>query len=208
MKKKFITINNLNFKFEKKYVFKKLNFSIESPKIVGIFGDEESGKTTLLNIISGSIRTLNVRESNGKCSWVLGSYTPFSSNITLHQNLKFLSLLYGVKDESFVSNILELSGLSINKKNLYKDINRSQKFSLNFYSALQVGFDFIFLDEQFFPVHLSADEVKLSIEQIKSDGKSLVLAGKNKKRLESLCENCYIINETALNKISNANINN
>tara|TARA_Y100000031_G_scaffold136615_1_gene160848 strand:+ start:1404 stop:3029 length:1626 start_codon:yes stop_codon:yes gene_type:complete len=52
-----ILFSNVHFKYKKskKYIFKNLNLNISSGKIVGIKGKTGSGKTTIVNLISGLI---------------------------------------------------------------------------------------------------------------------------------------------------------
>ncbi|WP_164505151.1 ATP-binding cassette domain-containing protein [Companilactobacillus hulinensis] len=46
-----VKINNLDKKYRKNIVIKKLNLAIPEHNVVSIYGDSGSGKTTLLNII-------------------------------------------------------------------------------------------------------------------------------------------------------------
>ena len=46
-----IEIKNLDFKYQEKFILKKLNMVIKKNRITGIFGDPGSGKTTIANIL-------------------------------------------------------------------------------------------------------------------------------------------------------------
>jgi heme exporter protein A len=48
-----LTIDNLSFAYEDTFVFKHLNFSLQSGKVFHLLGENGSGKTTLLKLIAG-----------------------------------------------------------------------------------------------------------------------------------------------------------
>ena len=50
---------NLNFDYDKKVIFKNLNFNIYKNQIVGLIGKSGSGKTTLIDILLGLIKMPN-----------------------------------------------------------------------------------------------------------------------------------------------------
>ena len=48
-----LAVSNLSYAFDNKFVFKDLNFSLQTGEMIGITGKSGSGKSTLMNIISG-----------------------------------------------------------------------------------------------------------------------------------------------------------
>ena len=48
---KYISVENLSFKYSDKVIFNNVNFDIKKGEFVGILGSNCSGKTTLLNLI-------------------------------------------------------------------------------------------------------------------------------------------------------------
>jgi len=51
-----ITFQNVSFIYDKKYIFKKVNFKIKKNTIFGIQGPSGSGKTTLINLLLGFLK--------------------------------------------------------------------------------------------------------------------------------------------------------
>ena len=54
-----IKINNLNFRYGKKFIFENFNFSIEKGSFVTIAGPNGAGKTTLVKLLSGLLKSYN-----------------------------------------------------------------------------------------------------------------------------------------------------
>ena len=47
-----LKINNLNKKFDDKYILKDINLTISNGKIIGLLGKNGAGKTTLIKMIN------------------------------------------------------------------------------------------------------------------------------------------------------------
>ena len=56
-----INLDNLNFNFKDKTIFKNLKLTLKSNNLVTIFGESGSGKSTFLNILSGLIKPIMVK---------------------------------------------------------------------------------------------------------------------------------------------------
>jgi len=56
IKFKFLNIKNVDFKYEKEFLFKNLNLKISKNSITAIYGESGSGKSTLVKIILGILR--------------------------------------------------------------------------------------------------------------------------------------------------------
>ena len=55
-----IEVKNLNFNYDKKVIFKDLSFNIKKAQLVSVVTPSSAGKTTLLKILCGEIKTSNV----------------------------------------------------------------------------------------------------------------------------------------------------
>lgn len=51
-----LSVSNVNIAYDKNQVYKDLNLSIGSGKIVGLLGPNGSGKTTLIKMIAGLLK--------------------------------------------------------------------------------------------------------------------------------------------------------
>ena len=61
---KYISVENLSFKYNDKVIFNNVNFDIKKGEFVGILGSNCSGKTTLLNLIKGNLNSNNSIQIN------------------------------------------------------------------------------------------------------------------------------------------------
>lgn len=110
--KDLITINNLNFSYNKKAIFKNLNLQIKKGQFITILGSSGSGKTTLTKILSGKLNCtgdividdLNLRDALNKKK-VTFCFDSFSNNFIQDK----------VIDELYVS--LKKNNLSRNEIN-------------------------------------------------------------------------------------------
>jgi ABC-type multidrug transport system fused ATPase/permease subunit len=98
-----ILFSNVHFKYKKskKYIFKNLNLNISSGKIVGIKGKTGSGKTTIVNLISGlidptdgllMIDQVDYKDLDIKSLYKLIGYVPqdvYLMDTTIKENITF-----------------------------------------------------------------------------------------------------------------------
>ncbi len=133
-----IEFKNINFRYkDRKVLFKNLNFSILKNKTMGIFGESGSGKTTILNIISGLIKPDNfVVKIDG-------------NNLQSKEDFrKYQNLISFVSQDTFLIKDTIKSNITLYKDEL--EINNNQlldslKFSRldNFLENLPNGIDTI-----------------------------------------------------------------
>jgi ABC-2 type transport system ATP-binding protein len=89
-----------------------VSFHVGRNEIVGLLGPNGAGKTTTINMIlgvleasGGSIHIEGVNLATHRSLALAGTnftavYAPLPGNLTVHQNLRFFGLLYGVRDLS------------------------------------------------------------------------------------------------------------
>ena len=80
-----ISINNLDFNYQKTKVFKDLNITFEKGKIYGLLGENGVGKTTLLKLICGL-----QKPTKGSC--IVDNFIPFDRNPNFLNNIFFMNI--------------------------------------------------------------------------------------------------------------------
>lgn len=89
-----------------------VSFEVGRNEIVGLLGPNGAGKTTVINMVLGvleptagtiQVEGLDITENRRQVlerTNFAAVYTPLPGNLTVHQNMRFFSLLYGLDDPS------------------------------------------------------------------------------------------------------------
>ena len=157
-----LKITNVSKKYEKKLVLDKVNMTINKGDIYGFVGENGSGKTTIIRLITGLIFPLEgdieIFGINSKTHDILaarkivGAIVEAPSiykNMSAKENLLTQASLLNIKDLSKVEETLKLVGLH----HLYNDKKKAGNFSLGMRQRLGIAMcllgdpEFIILDE-------------------------------------------------------------
>lgn len=190
-----------------------VDLSIKEGEIFGLLGPNGAGKTTLLNIFS-----CQLLPDSGEV-WVLGneitrqatnelksrlnmcSGNPnFPWSLTVGENLKFYSLLYGLcrKDyKKMIENCLVMFGLEKFRHTRYDELSSGNKQRLALAKSLINNPRVLFLDEP--TIGLDPDIAKKIREEIlrihKENKISIILTTHYMKEAEELCERIAFIKD-------------
>ena len=123
-----IDIKNLNYKYAKTAIFKDFNLSIKEGSYISIAGNNTSGKTTLIKLISGILPSKN--------SITIGySYV---DNNRIHDHSKEFGVVFGdnfntfLFDDTYKEMAFPLENLNIEVKEIEKRIlDLSKQFEIN-----------------------------------------------------------------------------
>ena len=121
-----LKITNLSFRYdkEKKFIFKNLNVTLENNKVVGIFGESGSGKSTFVDLITGILmpEAGNI-EINGK---------NLNENLNLIKKLtSYLPQQIFLIDGTIQENIALGEDIkNINKQKLYSSMEKAELYNL------------------------------------------------------------------------------
>ena len=123
---------------------------IEKGKIYGLIGDNGAGKTTLFRLLTG----LDF-PSSGSISFSAGTVKTaalieepaLDLQLTGFENLKFISLLCGRKDNKIIDEVLERVGLGDAKNKRVKKFSLGMKQRLGIAMLLLQDPNFLILDE-------------------------------------------------------------
>ena len=149
-------------KYGKKLVLDKVNMTINKGDIYGFVGENGSGKTTIIRLITGLIFPLEgdieIFGSNSKTHDILAARKKVGAiveapsiykNMSAKENLLTQASLLNIKDLSKVEETLKLVGLH----HLYNDKKKAGNFSLGMRQRLGIAMcllgdpEFIILDE-------------------------------------------------------------
>ena len=191
-KQNILEVRNLSFKYSNEFIINDISLSIEKGKITGIIGDNGSGKTTILKILSGLLKpnsgSVQIEGSSlGEIKW--NTITKKIGFVFQDPDKQFFEST--VKDEmSLISRNIkqDYDSLEVLKRKLQKcglggfeaynphSLSYGEKKRLTFLSAIQHDPDIILIDE--ITVGMDEQNKKWALEQLlelKKRGKTIVL---------------------------------
>ena len=148
--KKIIKLSNVSKKFKKSYVFKDLNLDISRGDCVHIVGDNGSGKSVTLKLLSGLSQPSHGNvdiHSNEQISYMPDKF-PNSFNLSVKEYLNYLNKLneYSYKKIEYYTKEFKMAehyNFSI------KNLSKGTLQKLNIIQALSSNANILILDEPF-----------------------------------------------------------
>lgn len=204
--KKALEINNLQFSYPKKEVFKGLSLTIDEGTFTTFIGNNQSGKTTLIKLICGLL--------NGNKSIIAGY--AYVSNQRIHDNSKFFGVAFSEVDGKFLfdnvykemtfplenlnipvdkieNKVIEIAkefGITEMLDKKIEDLTNSEKQELSVAISLLHDPQVLLLDNAFSMMNKKTKRKIMSIlkERIKKDNLTVILTTMN---LEEILESDY-----------------
>src|SRR3972149_2061696 len=192
----------------KNEVLKDISISINDGEIFGILGPNGAGKTTLISILStltipdgGKVNIFGIDallEANRVKSIVnVSSGNPnFPWSLTIYENLRYFSMLYGIKNkDKSIKNVIDMLELEPFRNARFDSISTGTKQRLSLAKALLNEPRLLFLDEP--TVGLDPDmaiKIRKLIKQIHDERNiTIVLTTHYMKEAEQLCDRIAFI---------------
>ena len=197
-----LSINQLSKNYGRLKALDNLSLEVEKGQIMGILGPNGSGKTTTLGIILGILKA-----SGGSFEWFNGQYgkdyrlrigaileTPnFYPYLNADDNLEIVRQIKQAEKKSF-DEVLELVKLSHRRKSQFKTYSLGMKQRLAIAATMIGDPDVVIFDEPtngLDPQGIS--EVRQSLTNIASQGKTVIMASHILDEVEKICSHVAII---------------
>lgn len=208
-----IEIDNISKEFSGDIVLHSVSISFEKGKIYGIIGRNGSGKTVLLKIISGFLKpTTGTVTINGI---PLGKKNEFPENTGIliekpgflpyksgFQNLKYLSQIQKLINDQEIYKVLEQTGLTSAAKKLVGKYSMGMKQRLGIAQAIMENPEILILDEPMNGLDdQGASQMRKLFLQLRSEGKTILLASHMQEDLHELCDKVYRIDAGTIEEI-------
>lgn len=172
---------------KKKVIIDKFSIDINSEEIVEIYGEMLTGKTALLEIMHGVVKSdKGSIEKNGKTAMVFKDIVIYQ-DLTVMENFEFFREINGA-DIKKVEKIVETLGL-VNWKN-----ERTGTFPEGLKRVVQAGcamisdFNILLLDEPFLDLDTTYQKkLEDKMKELKTEGKSIIYTTNNNSQ-SSYCD--------------------
>lgn len=186
--------------FGKEEVLIDVNLTVSPGKIVGLVGNNGSGKTVFMKCICGFLRPDKGEITVGgdrigkdrdfpESIGIIIETPGFLPNISGYRNLKILAALKGKIGKHEVLNALELVGLSANMHKAVKKYSLGMRQRLGLAQAIMEDPEVLILDEPFNGLDKNTvGEMRRLLLELKARGKAILLASHNAADIAELCD--------------------
>lgn len=200
-----IEVSNVTKKFAGETILENIQLKVSQGKSVGIVSGNGSGKSLLFKLICGFEKPTNgqikIRQQ------VLGEKLDFPENVGVFinepgyielfsgfKNLQFLAAINNKISAKEIKETMELVGLNPNNKTKVKDYSLGMKQKLGIAQAIMENQDILIFDEPFNALdYKTYQDIKSIIQQLKGQGKTILLTSHHFADIEELCDEVYVI---------------
>lgn len=210
MQKTIIKINKISKSFNGQKVLDQVSLTCESGKIYGIIGYNGSGKTVLFKCIcgfykvdSGEIKVndnligkdIDLLDNAGILIEEAGYLKDFSG----FYNLKFLYGIRNKKNDEHIRRIMQKVGLDSRDRKKVKNYSLGMRQRLAIAQAIMEDQSIIILDEPMNGLDKQGViDMRYFFEELKNEGKLILIASHNKDDIDILCDNVYEMDQGKL----------
>jgi ABC-2 type transport system ATP-binding protein len=186
-----------------------LDLKIGQGEIFGLLGPNGAGKTTTISILSGLlaptsgevvINGLNLNKHLDKIKPLIGivpQEIALYEKLTLRENLKFISQIYGLEKEnqnSQINSYLEMLGLLSRANDLVQTYSGGMKRRANLIAGILHKPEILFLDEPTVGVDVHSRAVILDyIKELNQSGTTIIYTSHYLEEAEKICTQVAII---------------
>ncbi|MBI4646494.1 MAG: ABC transporter ATP-binding protein [Bacteroidia bacterium] len=197
-----LKVENLTKIYKKKKIISDVSFSVSQGQIFGILGKKYSGKTTILNIITGL-----VKQDAGKYWWfddtslnhnirkmgIMVASPGFYPYLSLEKNLAIIASIKG-EDFEELERTLFITNLTGLRKLNFKALPESSKRRASLASALLGDPEILILDEPSAGMDINSFiETRQILRQEIKKGKTIIITSENPEEIEKLCSLAVLI---------------
>lgn len=171
-----------------------LTFTLPSGKALALLGRNGTGKSTLLQMVSGIMPPDSGRIiSEGSVSWPVGLAGAIHKDLTGAQNVRFVARIYGVDTNMLVDFVRNFAELGQHFHMPVRSYSSGMRSRLMFGSAMGIKFDTYLIDEVTAVGDASFRMKSRAVfrERVKSAG--AVMVSHNMRELRDFCDAAIIL---------------
>lgn len=191
-----LKIKNLTFAYDRKNIFENLSLHLEKGEILAVMGPSGYGKTTLLGLVSGLLKSQKgeVENTFEKIAYVFQEPRLFPW-LTVKENLLAVMDEKDKSAEKTVIECLRFVGLSDSLDKYPDELSGGMKSRASLARALAFGGDLFLLDEPFAALDedLRNDLLVKLKEYLRAHNASAILVTHNKEDAEKLADRILLL---------------
>ena len=202
-----IKVENITKNIKDSVILREVSLEAEGGKIVGIVGENGSGKSMLFRVMAGLIHP-----TEGQVLYNGKTYTAGRPKIGLviddvslypdftgKKNLELLAMIRKMADESMIEDAIKRVGLDPKDKRSFRKYSLGMKHRLLLAQAIMEKPDFLFLDE---PTNaVDAEGVQVFYQIIKEEaerGAVVIVSSHVNSDIQTLAEKTYLMDKGKL----------
>jgi ABC-2 type transport system ATP-binding protein len=201
--KELINVDSVSYRKGMKQIFSNLHFSVSSGKIVALIGENGSGKTTIMRLLSGlalnwkgtiEIDAHSIGKETKSFVAYLEDHNSFESNQRLEQIIDFYAYFYQDFDKRRAYELLRFMNLSETEKigNLSK--GNGEKFALSMVLARKAKL--YLLDEPLSGVDLlSREKIIQSLLQWFDTDSTIIITTHQLREIENIIDEVMFLRD-------------
>jgi len=203
-----ISARDISKSFGKKRVISDSTFSVKEGSITGIVGLNGSGKSVLIKMLIGFLKSNSGRiEVNGKIGFSMQNNSLYE-NLSVKENLYYFARLSNVHDKKEkISNLLSRLSLKDYEKVLVKNLSGGTKKRVDIACSLLNDPNILILDEPFSGLDPNLiNEISKFIFDINKKGVTIILTSHVFHELPDLCSTGLWVKNGQVIEISKSEI--
>ena len=210
-----LKLKNISKTIKKKEILKDVNIEFKSNLIYGIVGENGTGKSVLLKIISGFYKPssgflylnnnkLNLDDNFLPNSGIFIENPKFINDLTGYNNLKLLaSINKKIKDEDII-NYLKLFKLYDDKDVLYRNYSLGMKQKLGIIQAIMENPEIIILDEPFNALDIKVKNILIDYLNNIKENKIIIIVAHYREEIDNICDKIYLMDNKTLKELKSS----
>ncbi|PXV67566.1 ABC-2 type transport system ATP-binding protein [Dysgonomonas alginatilytica] len=202
-----LKIERMDFCYKQQFILKDFELSITEGSIYGLVGKPKSGKTTVLKLILGLLKSTSSRiylkgqdlyDQRDKIQQMAGAIIdlPYYQNfLTVKENFKYIDMLFGFGDLR-IAEILRFTGLTKHTNIKVKKLTMTQRKLLSIGLALFHNPDLLIFDDLLRGLdNDSKENVCKLLLKIKKRGKTIIMSNRSICDIEKVCTHIGLLEE-------------
>ena len=179
---------NLSLMRNDHYIIRDLSIEISPKTVVNIFGNNGSGKTSLLKVLSGITEKTNgeILRNNVDVIYV-GHKNGLKSNLTIHENLALDNLQDRVIPSDEIDNVIRKYQMFDYRDTLVKNLSHGQQKRVCLMRTIIINSNLWLLDEPYSALDSKGiDILNNTIKEAVTNGVAVLMTNHKKIEIEKL----------------------